>query len=192
MMRDSKDFLFHLWLLGVISVCSGAHKSQFPLQEIHITEIGHDPGQSSALCPHVVWSEPTPKMFWGAQAAICHSKPTHPISTLWFTLTTNRNNRMWLLASSQSPKPARPSPPSTAAPLQGGLCNPSFLLSLTEISLSLLVLIAPPGTWPASSMLLFAHQSFHQNAVIYTVIYTKQHPHGLPRQRTNYQIICEF
>lgn len=81
------------------------------------------------------------------------------------------------------------------------LCNPSAregcarlpsLLSLAEISLSLSVLIAPPGTWPASSMLLFAHQSFHQNMVIYTVIYTEKHPHGLPRQQTNYQIICEF
>lgn len=49
MMRDSKDLLFRLRLSGVISVCSGAPESQFPLQEIGIMEIRHDPEQSSAL-----------------------------------------------------------------------------------------------------------------------------------------------
>lgn len=72
MMRESEDLLFHLWLLGVIFVCSGDPESQVPLQET-----------SSALarsCPHVAWSEPV-----------------------------------------------TPSPPSSAAGLQGGLCNPPSL-----------------------------------------------------------------
>lgn len=145
-------------------------------------------------CPHVVQTELTPKMFWGGQS--CNT-PRQTRSSHCHTLVHSghqQQQRDVAPCKQTVPKGSETPLPSSTAPLQGGvvLCYPPSPLSLAEISVSLLVSIAPAGTRPASSMLLFAHQSFDQNVVIYTVIYTEQRPHGLPRQRTNYQIICEF
>lgn len=74
MMRESKDLLFHLWLLGVIFVCSDDPESQFPLQVI-----------SSALalsCPHVAWSEPVtpspPSSATSLQGGLCNPPSLFP------------------------------------------------------------------------------------------------------------------
>lgn len=142
--------------------------------------------------PCVLWTKLMLKTFWEPRLQYAKTNPLNPSpcsGSLWPPPAAVG------CSSLQADHPQSCELPTTL------LCNPSArggcaelpsLLSLAGISLSLSVLIALPGTWPASSTLLFAHQSFHQNTVIYTVIYTEKHPHGLPRQQTNYQIICEF
>lgn len=190
------DERLHLQLSGVISVCGGAPESQFPFQEICIMEIRHNPELSSALR----WLSLAPVLHGLSQYPRCLggqgcNMPRETHSCHFHALVpSGYHQRQRDVAPCKQRVPKGSEPPTTllCSPSAREVVQPTSLLSLAEISLSLSVSIPSPGTRPARSMLLFTHQSFHQNMVIYTVIYTEQHPHGLPRQRTNYQIICEF